>query len=71
MAILYEGINRACEYSYYTEHHTFSDSVLDYKLKGEMKIGYIWIEEMVKTWFSDAIYHFKMETDYDLIFETK
>lgn len=47
MAILYEGINRACEYSYYTEHHTFSDSVLDYKLKGEMKIGYIWIEEMV------------------------
>lgn len=47
LAILYEGINRACEYSYYIEHHTFSDSVLNYKLKREMKTGFIWIEEMV------------------------
>lgn len=47
LAILYEGINRACEYSYYIEHHTFSDSVLNYKLKREMRIGFIWMEEMV------------------------
>ena len=35
-------------------------------LKPNSKYGY-----RVKTWFSDAIYYFKMEKDYDLIFETK
>ena len=47
MAILYEGINRACEYSYYIEHHTFNDSVLMHKLIGEIKIGFLWMEELV------------------------
>ena len=35
-------------------------------LKSDSKYGY-----RVKTWFSDATYHFKMQNYYDLIFETK
>lgn len=47
LAILYESVNRACEYSYYVEHQLFKDAFLKHQLKKEMELGFIWMEEMV------------------------
>lgn len=48
MSILYEGLNRACEYSYYIDHQIFSKEEIDRFIRSEEVIGFIWLSEMLQ-----------------------
>lgn len=48
LAIIFEGFNRLCEYSYYISHKTFTDSLLLDLISMEEFIGFIWFGEMLQ-----------------------
>ena len=48
ISILYEGLNRVCEYSYYMDHHTLSEQELDRRIRFEEIIGFVWLHEMLQ-----------------------
>lgn len=47
-SILYEGLNRVCEYSYYMDHHTLSYQELDRRIRLEEITGFVWLHEMLQ-----------------------
>ena len=47
-SILYEGLNRVCEYSYYMAHNSLSDEYLDRRINFEEISGFVWMDEILK-----------------------
>ncbi len=46
-SILYEGMNRLCEYAYYQAHHSMDSAMLEENIFYEELNGYIWLGEML------------------------
>ena len=46
-SILYEGMNRLCEYAYYQAHHTMDSATLKEEIIYEELSGFIWLGEML------------------------
>ena len=47
-SILYEGLNRVCEYSYYMAHNSLTDEYLNRRINSEECSGFVWIDEILK-----------------------
>lgn len=47
-ALIYEGFNRLCEFSYYTVKKTFNDSIINDKAQMQILDGFIWFEDMLR-----------------------
>ena len=45
--ILYEGLNRLCEYTYYKEHNTLSLEEWERRVCWEERIGFLWLHELI------------------------
>lgn len=46
-SLLYEGINRLCEFSYHISHSTYGDIELREKIVDQIYTGFVWFEEML------------------------
>lgn len=47
-SVLYEGLNRVCEYSYYMTHHSLDEEYLDFRICDEEYSGFVWMGEILK-----------------------
>lgn len=47
-SILYEGLNRVCEYSYYIAHNSLTDEYMDRRIYYEECSGFVWMDEILK-----------------------
>ena len=47
-AILYEGVNRLCEFSYYVTQNIYSNDELKEKITNQIYDGFIWFEDMLR-----------------------
>lgn len=47
-AILYEGTNRLCEFSYYVSQNIYNDIEIKEKIRTQIYDGFIWFEDMLR-----------------------
>lgn len=48
ISILYEGLNRVCEFSYFMAHKSLTEEYLDMRINHEEYSGFVWLSEMLK-----------------------